>query len=92
MFGSVAIIGSLHRPSFASAALRSLRRQPVSGQEGMIGQTGTAVGQIEPAGTVFMHGTLWKAQSASPIDTGAPVRVLKVEGLKLTVEKVTEET
>ncbi|MGQ4807336.1 hypothetical protein NKDENANG_00684 [Candidatus Entotheonellaceae bacterium PAL068K] len=76
----------------ASAALHSLKRQPVSGQEGMIGETGIATEQIEPAGTVFMHGSLWQALSSSPIEAGTPVRVVGVAGLKLTVEKVTEET
>jgi membrane-bound serine protease (ClpP class) len=74
------------------AAVRSAKRQPVSGQEGMIGETGTATERIDPTGTVFVHGSLWKARSLSPIEAGASVRVVKVEGLRLTVEKVTEET
>jgi membrane-bound serine protease (ClpP class) len=74
------------------AAVGSLKRQPVSGQEGMIGETGTVMERIDPAGTVFVHGTLWKARSASPIEAGETVRVVRVEGLKLTVDKVKEET
>lgn len=75
------------------AALRSVGRQPVSGQEGMIGETGTVQERIAPAGTVFLHGSFWKAQSSNstPIEAGETVRVVDVEGLKLTVEKVTEE-
>jgi membrane-bound serine protease (ClpP class) len=73
------------------AAVRSVRRQPVSGQEGMIGETGTVTERIAPAGTVFLHGTFWKARSSTPIETGETVRVVRVDGLKLTVEKVTEE-
>lgn len=73
------------------AAVRSVRRQPVSGQEGMIGETGTVRERIAPAGTVFLHGSLWKADSSTPIEAGATIRVVRVRGLKLTVEKVTEE-
>jgi membrane-bound serine protease (ClpP class) len=73
------------------AAVRSVGRKPVSGQEGMLGALGTAKGRLDPSGTVFVQGTLWNAQSTVPIEAGATVRVVRVEGLKLTVEKVTEE-
>ena len=73
------------------AAVRSVRRQPVSGMEGMRGATGTVVKRLDPAGTVFVHSTLWSARSASPIEVGATIRVIGVDGLKLTVEKATEE-
>jgi membrane-bound serine protease (ClpP class) len=49
-------------------------------------------GCIDPTGTVFVHGTLWSARSASPIEVGETVRVIGIEGMRLTVEKVTEET
>jgi membrane-bound serine protease (ClpP class) len=74
------------------AAVRSFRRQPVTGQEGMIGCEGTVVRRIDPTGTVSMQGTLWTAQSSTPIEVGETIRVLAVDRLKLTVAKVTEET
>jgi membrane-bound serine protease (ClpP class) len=74
------------------AAVRSVGRQPVSGKESMLGAIGTVRGRIDPTGTVFVHGTLWSARSASPVEVGETVRVIAIEGMKLTVEKVTEET
>jgi len=74
------------------AAVRSVGRKPVSGQEGMLGAIGTVKGRIDPTGTVFVHGTLWSARSASPIEVGETVCVIGIEGMRLTVEKVTEET
>ena len=74
------------------AAVRSVGRKPVSGREGMLGAIGMVRGRIEPTGTVFVHGTLWSARSASPIEVGEIVRVIGIEGMRLTVEKVTEET
>jgi membrane-bound serine protease (ClpP class) len=74
------------------AAVRSVGRKPVSGREGMLGAIGTVRGRIDPTGTVFVHGTLWSAQSAAPIEVGETVRVIGIEGMRLTVEKVTEET
>ena len=73
------------------AAVRGLRRQPVSGREGLLGAIGTVKGRIDPTGTVFVQGTLWSARSAVPLEAGTTVRVVGVEGLKLTVEKITEE-
>jgi membrane-bound serine protease (ClpP class) len=73
------------------AAMRSVGRQPVSGMEGILGETGIAKQRLDPLGTVFVQGTLWTARSTAPIEVGEAVRVIGVEGLKLTVEKVTEE-
>ena len=70
------------------AAARSFSRQPVTGQEGMIGATGVVKKRIDPTGTVALQGTLWTAQSHIPIDVDAAVRVEAVNGLKLTVVPV----
>jgi membrane-bound serine protease (ClpP class) len=73
------------------AAVRSMGRKPVSGKESMLGAIATVRGRIDPTGTVFVHGTLWSARSASPVEVGETVRVIGIEGMKLTVEKVIEE-
>jgi membrane-bound serine protease (ClpP class) len=57
----------------------------------MLGAIGTVRSRIDPTGTVFVHGTLWSARSTSPVEVGETVRVIGIEGIKLTVEKVTEE-
>ncbi|GIX46459.1 MAG: serine protease [Candidatus Tectimicrobiota bacterium] len=74
------------------AAVRSVKRRPVSGQEGLIGERGKVVRRIDPEGTVFVRGSLWTARSTTPLEEGTPIRVVRVEGLKLIVEKATEET
>ena len=73
------------------ATVRNLRRPPVSGREGLLGAVGTVKARIDPVGTVFVQGTLWSARSTVPIETDRAVRVVGVEGLRLTVEPVTEE-
>src|SRR3990172_7188376 len=73
-------------------ALKAQRRVAVSGAEGLINLIGTAQGPIEPTGKVFVHGELWNALSSEPIQPGEKVRVVKMEGLKLTVEKVKEDS
>ena len=69
-------------------ALSSQRRRSVTGVDGMIGVDGrmrNVVGPDEP-GNVDIHGEIWRAQSASRVAAGKPVRVTAVDGLTLTVE------
>ncbi len=74
------------------AAARSFNRQPVTGKEGMIGATGVVKKRIDPTGTVALRGTLWTAESDSPIEVDATVRVEAVDGLKLTVVQMSTST
>lgn len=73
------------------AAVQTVGRKPVSGQEGMLGALGVVRVPLHPTGTVFVQGALWSAQSSTPIAVGETVRVIGVHGLKLTVEKVVKE-
>jgi membrane-bound serine protease (ClpP class) len=54
----------------------------------MIGSAGRARSDMEPdsAGQVDLHGEIWRAQSATHIAAGQPVRVTAVNGLTLIVE------
>jgi len=68
--------------------LRSRQWKTATGKEELIGSHGVAMAQL-PAGGVGMvrvHGELWSAESAQPVQEGEAVRVLRVEGLKLYVE------
>ncbi len=69
-------------------ALTSQLRRSVTGVDGMIGVGGRARDVVEPdePGSVDIHGEIWRAQSASRIAAGQPVRVTAVNGLTLTVE------
>jgi membrane-bound serine protease (ClpP class) len=69
-------------------ALDAQRRPPVTGAEGLIGAEGRALSPIAPhaPGQVGVHGEIWRATSASPLDPGRPVRVRAVSGLTLHVE------
>ena len=68
--------------------LTSQRRRPVTGVDAMIGVGGLvrdAIGPTEP-GNINIRSEIWRAQSASRIAAGQPVRVTAVDGLTLTVE------
>jgi membrane-bound serine protease (ClpP class) len=69
----------------------SRKTKSVAGMDGMIGEVGVALSDIsdrETEGKVQVHGEIWRAQSSEPVRTGEKVRVLAVEGLKITVAKV----
>lgn len=64
------------------------KRKPVSGKEGIIGETGIARSDIDKyGGTVFIHGEIWQAISEEKIKKGEKIEVIEVEGLKLKVKK-----
>jgi membrane-bound serine protease (ClpP class) len=68
--------------------VRALRRRPVLGAEGLIGRTAIARDRLAPEGQVALGGELWRAVVVGdPVDQGAPVRVVDVQGLTLRVEK-----
>jgi membrane-bound serine protease (ClpP class) len=72
--------------------VRARRNKVVTGAEGMVGQLGSAITALAPEGKVFVHGEYWDAISRSPLPAGAPVRVISMEKLKLTVESVSERS
>ena len=64
------------------------RHAPVApvGTQALIGADGTTLSALAPAGTVKVNNETWTAQSLSgPLPAGAPVHVVKVEGLRLLV-------
>ncbi len=67
--------------------LRAQRRKPTTGQEGLVGEIGETVDQLNPDGTVRVHGEYWKATSnAGKIAKNTQVRIISVKDLNLIVE------
>lgn len=66
--------------------IRAQRRKVSTGQGGIIGEVGIAREDIDPEGTVFVHGEYWKAYSDRKIPKGSKVVVLSVEGMVLKVK------
>lgn len=67
--------------------LKAQKRRATTGDQGLIGETGRARTAVDAgSGKVFVHGEYWFATSNAPIEPGAPVRVVGVDGLRLRVE------
>jgi Membrane-bound serine protease (ClpP class) len=71
--------------------IRAQRAKPTTGMEGMIGETGHSISELNPSGTVRMHGEIWQAKTPKGIiRQGQKVKVIAYEGLTLIVEPVAD--
>jgi membrane-bound serine protease (ClpP class) len=72
--------------------LKAQRLRPVTGMEGLVGDTGEALDALNPAGTVWVHGEIWQAESVrGQVSKGAKVRVVGITNLTLHVEKISDQ-
>jgi len=68
--------------------IKAHQRQVSAGKEEFIGKTAIIEATLEPKGTVFFQGELWKAISETGrIELGEEVIITKVNGLTLYVNK-----
>ena len=72
-----------------SLGLKAQKRKPTTGQEGIIGESGTAFTTLNPHGKVKVHGEIWIAEAEEDIiKKGESVLVTAITGLKLKVKKI----
>jgi membrane-bound serine protease (ClpP class) len=72
----------------AGAVVRSQRRRPVTGKEGLVGKLALVQTELDPTGMVLVEGEHWTARTEGDrIEPGEEVIVTRVEGLKLWVTK-----
>jgi membrane-bound serine protease (ClpP class) len=70
-------------------AIKAQRSKPTTGIEGIIGEIGETITDLQPEGQIRIHGELWNAESndGSAIGQGTKVEVTRVSNLKLIVRK-----
>lgn len=69
--------------------LKAQRLKPATGSEGIIGETGKALTDLNPMGTVLVHGETWNAESTSGfIVQGSAVKVVSIRNLTLGIERI----
>ncbi len=85
---SVTIPFALITMFLVSLAVRARANKAVMTNGGLIDLVGEARTPLEPSGKIFVHGEYWDAVSTAPVETGARVRVISVDGMKLHVEPV----
>ena len=74
-------------------ALQIQARRPTTGYEGLIGQVGKVVQDIDPSGMVIVWGERWKAVSddGTAIPQGAEIEVVEANQMRLRVRPVTDD-
>lgn len=72
-----------------SYGIKAQLRKPATGIEGLIGEIGEAIEDLNPEGQVRVHGELWNAESVEGfISRGSKIKVEQIMSLKLKVRKV----
>jgi len=71
--------------------VRAQMMQPVTGRAGMLDEVANALSPIGPGspGRVSTHGEIWAATSEEDINEGDQVRVVSIDGMRLTVCRLT---
>ncbi len=72
--------------SITYLAIKTLKKPPVSGKEGLIGKVGKALEDFDKEGAIFVEGEIWRAQTKVPVKKGEKVIVIDKEGLILKVK------
>jgi membrane-bound serine protease (ClpP class) len=84
-----AAIGSAALIVLMLGALVHSRKKPVvTGSEALIGARGEAVFWEGDEGRVRVHGEIWRARADAPLKAGAPVKVIRRDGLVLLVQSI----
>jgi membrane-bound serine protease (ClpP class) len=77
--------------SFAiGLGIKAQKRKAATGIEGMIGEIGEAITDLNPEGQVRVHGEIWTAIAINnqKIEANSKVEVIEVQNLKLKVKKL----
>jgi len=92
IFGAAAILGGFFLVMIFFL-LSTFKIKSISGKQGMMGAIGTVTKELNPEGMVMVEGELWKARSnAGAIAKGEKVKILKVQNLKILVEKAPQDS
>jgi membrane-bound serine protease (ClpP class) len=69
--------------------LKALRKKPLTGIEGMLGEMGETMDPLDPSGRVLVRGEIWNAVSvAGDLKKGEKVRITAVNDMTLHVEQL----
>jgi membrane-bound serine protease (ClpP class) len=67
--------------------MRAWMRKPQTGEQGLIGEIGVALTDVNAGGKVAVHGEYWNARADRHIPKGERIRVVRVDNLCLLVSR-----
>jgi membrane-bound serine protease (ClpP class) len=69
--------------------IKAQQRKPTTGAQGLVGEVGEVLSDLNPEGRVKVHGEIWSATSSEGlIEKGLKIKVEQVDNLHLTVRKL----
>ena len=89
VIATVALFTTLFFLFAIGMGIRAQKRKPTTGEEGLVGEIGETITDLNPGGQVRLHGELWNAIAIQPeIKRGMKVVVVKVENLTIKVRRL----
>lgn len=83
------VITSLFFLFVVGMGLKAQRARPSTGIEGMVGETGETISELNPLGRVQVHGEIWNAKTLTGIiAAGEKIKVTAIQNLTLQVERL----
>ena len=70
--------------------VKSQRRKATLGFEGLVGEVGEVRERLDLRGKVFVHGEVWNAEGAEPLEPGDRIEVVAYDGMTLKVKRAAE--
>ncbi len=86
---TAALVSALIVIGVVSIAIRTHRREVVSGAEGLLGSRAVALEDFSESGPVRLQGEVWAAHTRTPVHRGDVLKVTGVDGLTVTVVRET---
>ena len=90
LIGAMALVASLLLLAIVMYIVRARRRPVVSGREALLRAHAEAIEAFNDRGIVRVGGELWNAVARSPVRAGQSLRIVRIDGLTLEVEPVSD--
>jgi membrane-bound serine protease (ClpP class) len=87
LIGAMGFIGGLVALGIVTYAVRARSRPVVTGVNQLLTETALVIKDFEHAGWVRVRGELWQAVTRNPVKSGDTVRIVRIDGLTLTIER-----
>jgi len=87
LIGAMGFIGGLVALGIVIYAVRARSRPIVTGLDQLLRETAVAIEDFEQAGLVRVRGELWQAVTRDPVKSGETLRIVRIEGLTLMIER-----
>jgi membrane-bound serine protease (ClpP class) len=87
LIGAMGFFGGLVALGIVIYAVRARASPVVTGVDQLLTETAEAIDDFEHEGLVRVRGELWQAVTRDPVKGGDKLRIVSVDGLKLTIER-----